>query len=135
MTREYEEHVEHTFDAYCKRVLRNEAYDHFTALAKKWGREVPIEDYTERLYVVDEYFVTYETFTSYGIPVEIQNRSLSRALKSLSREKLDVVLLTCCIGYPDRIVADMVSIARRTVSYRRSVALEELRRRLLDVWI
>lgn len=135
MTKEYEEHIEHTFDAYCKRVLRNEAYDYFTSIARKCEKEVPIEDYMDQLYATDEYFVSYEIFTACGIPIEIQNKTLSKALRSLSKEKRDVVLLTCCIGYPDRVVSEMVSIARRTVSYRRSVALDELRRRLLNVWL
>lgn len=135
MTKEHEEHIEHSFDAYCKRVLRNEAYDYFTATAKKLSREVPLEDYLEHLYVVDQYFVDPVMFSVKGMPIEIKSKTLSRALKALDREKLDIVLLTCCIGYPDRIVAPMYNIARRTVSYRRMSALDELRRRLLDDWI
>ena len=36
----HEEHIQHSFDAFCKKVLRNEARDYQDALARKRNREV-----------------------------------------------------------------------------------------------
>ena len=36
----HEEHIQHTFDAFCKKVLRNEARDYLDELARKRNREV-----------------------------------------------------------------------------------------------
>lgn len=56
----HEEHIQHSFDAFCKKVLRNEARDYQDALARKRNREVyfselPIE-VLEQFAVRDTYF-------------------------------------------------------------------------------
>ena len=40
----HEEHIQHTFDAFCKKVLRNEAQDYLDELARKRNREISFSD-------------------------------------------------------------------------------------------
>ena len=40
----HEEHIQHTFDAFCKKVLRNEARDYLDELARKRNREISFSD-------------------------------------------------------------------------------------------
>ena len=58
--RSHEEHIRHTFDAFCKKVLRNEARDYLDELARRRSREIsfselPVE-VMEQLSVCDDYF-------------------------------------------------------------------------------
>ena len=38
----HEEHIRHTFDAFCKKVLRNEARDYLDEIARKRSREISL---------------------------------------------------------------------------------------------
>lgn len=40
----HEEHIQHTFDAFCKKVLWNEARDYLDELARKRNREISFSD-------------------------------------------------------------------------------------------
>ena len=40
----HEEHIQHTFDAFCKKVLRNEARDYLDELARKRNLEISFSD-------------------------------------------------------------------------------------------
>lgn len=57
----HEEHIQHTFDAFCKKVLRNEARDYLDELARKRNREISFSDLPvevmEQLSTCDIYFV------------------------------------------------------------------------------
>ena len=62
----HEEHIQHSFDAFCKKVLRNEARDYQDALARKRNREVyfselPIE-VLEQFAVRDTYFTDIRAY-------------------------------------------------------------------------
>lgn len=42
--RSHEEHIRHTFDAFCKKVLRNEARDYLDELARRRSREISFSE-------------------------------------------------------------------------------------------
>ena len=62
----HEEHIQHTFDAFCKKVLRNEARDYLDELARKRNREIIFSDLPvevmEQLSTCDIYFVEKQSF-------------------------------------------------------------------------
>lgn len=120
-----EEHIEHTFDSYCKRVIKNAACDYYNGKNKRAAYEVPLDD---RLPTVDSYFQRDYIFHVQGFDVIITNPTLARALQGLMPDKRTIILLTCCLDLPDRIVAPLVQVSRRTVAYKRAQALQELRR-------
>ena len=73
--RSHEEHIRHTFDAFCKKVLRNEARDYLDELARRRSREIsfselPVE-VMEQLSVCDDYFAEDRTFDVLGYIVQI----------------------------------------------------------------
>ena len=77
--RSHEEHIRHTFDAFCKKVLRNEARDYLDELARRRSREIsfselPVE-VMEQLSVCDDYFAEDRTFDVLGYIVQIASRS------------------------------------------------------------
>lgn len=120
-----EEHVEHTFDSYCKRVIKNAACDYYNGRTKRSTYEVPLDD---QVPTMDHYFNIEHVFHVQDFDVIITNPTLARALQRLMPDKRTVVLLTCCLDMPDRTVAPIVQVSRRTVAYKRAQALEELRR-------
>ena len=62
----HEEHIQHSFDAFCKKVLRNEARDYQDALARKRNREIYFSELPaevlEQFAVRDTYFTDNRTF-------------------------------------------------------------------------
>lgn len=128
----YEEHIQHTFDSYCKRVLHNAACDYYSTQNHKTAREVYLEDCFEEAFCEDTYFRTWHVYRIYGYEVLLANQDVVEALNKLATDKRDIVLLTCCLGLPDREVAQLIQMARRTVAYKRIHALQELRGYLSD---
>ena len=68
--RSHEEHIRHTFDVFCKKVLRNEARDYLDELVRRRSREIsfselPVE-VMEQLSVCDDYFAEDRTFDVLG---------------------------------------------------------------------
>ena len=83
----HEEHIQHSFDAFCKKVLRNEARDYQDALARKRNREVyfselPVE-VLEQFAVRDTYFTDSRTFEVIGHSVCIDDETLAEAISAL----------------------------------------------------
>lgn len=80
----------------------------------------------------DTYFTDPHFFAVVDCVIPISNPELGCALSALSEEKREIILLTCCLGLPDRVVAERLSLVRRTVAYKRAKALQELSERLKD---
>ena len=93
--RSHEEHIRHTFDAFCKKVLRNEARDYLDELARRRSREIsfselPVE-VMEQLSVCDDYFAEDRTFDVLGYIVQIASDELAEAITSLPAEKRNIM--------------------------------------------
>lgn len=93
----HEEHIQHTFDAFCKKVLRNEARDHLDELARCRHREVffselPIE-VMEQLAISDTYFTGDKTFGVLDYAVYVDNDDLAEAIAALPAKS---ATLSCC---------------------------------------
>ena len=77
-----EEHIEHTFDSDCKRVIKNAACDYYNGKNKRAAYEVPLDD---RLPTVDSYFQrdyifhvqSFSRRISYKALVYIQSTTIS----------------------------------------------------------
>ena len=93
-----EEHKRHTFDAYCKRLLRNEAIN------------IRIE-YARR-----------------SMAVEVKDAELAGALAALSEERRTIILLSYLLGMTDPEIARQLNLNRSTVQLRRTSILKELRK-------
>lgn len=82
----HEEHIRHTFDAFCKKVLRNEARNYLDELARQRNREISFSDLPvevmEQLSVCDDYFADDRTFDVLGNTVQIASDELAEAISS-----------------------------------------------------
>jgi RNA polymerase sigma factor (sigma-70 family) len=127
----HEEHIQHTFDTFCKKVLRNEARDYLDELARKRNREISFSDLPVevmgQLSVCDIYFVEKRSFGVLDYRVYIDNDELAEAIAALPAQKRDIILLSYFLDMPDNEIAKALNMVRSSVAYRRSATLKLLR--------
>ena len=127
----HEEHIRHTFDAFCKKVLRNEARDYLDELARQRNREISFSDLPvevmEQLSVCDDYFADDRTFDVLGNTVQIASDELAEAIAALPKQKRDIILLSYFLNMPDSEIDKALNMVRSSVAYRRSATLKLLR--------
>lgn len=123
---------EHAFDAYCKRLVKNEAVNIHLEYERQGRREVVFSDLTaaeeRQLQYIDAYAPDRRVFGLLGMEVEIADGDLGRALSALPPDRRAIVLLAYLLDMPDAEIAAHLSLNRSTVQYRRMSALEQLRK-------
>ena len=79
------------FDHYCRKVLRNEAYDCFRKIQRYRKREVYFSELNEeemkKMKVEDEYDLDYQKYQVLGFDVIVKDVLLSEALNLLTEKK------------------------------------------------
>ena len=92
-----EEHKKHTFDTYCKRILKNESSDYHRRLNVLMKHEIPLselpQEILQQLAVWDEYFKDTYRFEAKGFEIFVADGLLAEALKTLPQDRLEIVLL------------------------------------------
>ena len=134
---QYREHIEHTFNAFCKIVLYHAALNAYKKIRRKQQFEVSL-DYLrefdfEPVTTTDEYFVRYDVptaFTVRGKTVVVKSEQLAAALLRLPEKRREVLLLWYYLGYSDEEIVKMCSISRSAVFRRRKIALHLLRKEM-----
>ena len=126
--------VRHQFDSFCRKILREEACDYLRHIAWRSDHEVSLSELSEeqmtKLYVLDEYPSEQFHFHVQGFGVTVRNEKLADALNTLSDEKRDIVLLAYFMDMTDQEIADRLNLVRRTVQYKRTSSLEEMKQRM-----
>ena len=129
-----EESKRHSFDAYCKRLVKNEALDIQREYARQGEHEVTFSELTQRdlqrLRYMDRHSSDLVTFTVLNTTVEIENENLGRALAALSPERRIIILSAYLLDMSDDEIAKRLQLRRSTVQYRRTRILKELRKLL-----
>lgn len=127
-----EEHNQHTFDSYCKRIVKNEAVNIQKAYQRQAEMEVTFSDLTEKernqLQYNDQYAPERRTFPVLGMDVEILDGDLARALAALTPDRRDIVLLAYLLDMTDNGIAQLLQLGRSTVQYQRTSTLGQLRK-------
>ena len=134
---QYREHIEYTFNAFCKIVLYHAALDTYKKIRRKQQFEVSL-DYLcefdfEPVTTTDEYFVKYDVptaFTLCGKTVIVESEQLAAALLRLPEKRREVLFLWYYLGYSDEEIGKMCSISRSAVFRRRKRALHLLRKEM-----
>ena len=134
---QYREHIEHTFNAFCKIVLYHAALGVYKKLRKKQQFEVSL-DYLrefdfEPATATDEYFVKYDVptvFTVLGKTVIVENEHLAAALLCLPEKRREVLFLWYYLGYSDEEIGRLFGVCRSTIFHRRKRALRLLRQEM-----
>lgn len=125
------EHIQHTFDCFCKKVIKNEAINLQKNEQRKKERFVPFSEVGEDVhYVMDEYIVDYDTFEVFGHCVEIKHHDIAMALEKLQELRRSIILLSYFVGLNDREISILLKVSRSRVQYNRAKGLEELAERL-----
>ena len=134
-SKQFMEHIEYVFHAFCKIVLRHEAMNAWRDLKRKEEREISL-DYlmTERYFepsAMDSYFEKQDkptVFLALRKEVIVDNERLATALSRLSQLRREVLLLYYFVGYRDEAIGRLYRRCRSTINHRRNVALKQLRK-------
>ena len=133
---EYREHIERTFNAFCKIVLYHAALNAYKKLKRKQQFEVSL-DYLREFDIepatTDEYFVKYDiptVFSVHGETVIVESETLAVALLRLPEKRREVIFLKYYLGYSDKEIGKMCGICRSAVNRRKNVALSLLRKEM-----
>ena len=136
-SKEYKEHIEYTFAAFCKVVLRNAALSAYRDIGRRRKHEISL-DYlmSERYYnpsVTDNYFeepIQPTVFSIGGKSIEIENQRLAKAFSILSKQRQEVLVLYFFFGYTDKKIGERYGRNRTTANYWKLAALKQLREEL-----
>ena len=83
--------VPYHFDAFCKKVLRNEAVDYLLQMRQQYQREMSFSDlsYSElqSLCYTEEYPSDSFTFTAHGCELRIDNEQVAEVFVELSPDR------------------------------------------------
>lgn len=129
---ELELYHECSFDAFCKKAIRNLAVD-----AKRiyWKKTMTTSDeellatYVKSIMTEDTYALNnYEKiYYVNGLKVVVTNESVGEALKFIMPNKRAVLLLSFFMDYRDSEIARTLRITNSTVAYRKKQALKQLK--------
>ena len=129
---ELEQYHECSFDAFCKKAIRNLAVD-----AKRiyWKKTMTTSDeellatYVKSIMTEDTYALNnYEKiYYVNGLKVVVTNETVGEALKFIMPNKRAVLLLSFFMDYRDSEIARTLRITNSTVSYRKKQALMQLK--------
>ena len=126
--------VRHQFDRFCKKILREEVRDYFRHISWRSDHEASFSELSEeqlsQLYVVDEYPSEQFQFQVHGIGVMVNDEKLAGALAILPDEKRDIILLAYFLDMTDQEIGEAMNLVRRTVQYKRTSALKEMKRNM-----
>jgi RNA polymerase sigma factor (sigma-70 family) len=128
----HEEHIRHSFDSYCKRILKRKVLDIHREIKRRSAREIAFSDMSARelasIAVSDEYFANEFAFDILGESIGVSNFLLAEALSEISENRREIVLMSYFFDMSDREIAEHLNMARRTVAYQRTSTLRELKK-------
>ena len=126
------EHKQHTFDSYCKKVLKCEAWNGYREISRRQKREVPFselpEESMEQRAAWDRYPWEYTPFPVGNDVILIEDDRLADALTTLPKRFRDILLMYWFLELADREIGERLSLSRKTVNNRRQQAYELLRK-------
>lgn len=138
-TEAYREHIEYTFNAYCKIVIRHAAIDEGRQRCKRREKEISLEYLIDEkhypLSTDDEYFSSPEPDTEYpvticGQTVTFCNASLVAAMFRLPEKKREMIYLYFFKEYTQEEIGRHYGRARTTAGYHIRRTLRQLQREM-----
>ena len=136
---EYKEHIEYTFAAFCKIVLRNAAISAYRDFGRKQKHEVSLDylmsETSFEPFVTDNYFEQYvyekpTVFVVKGKEVVVTSKRLADALANLSEQRRTALLMYFFLGYSERKIGNEYGRSRSTANYWKLAALKQLRKEM-----
>lgn len=134
LTSSQKQTIQHQFDCFCKKILREEKVDYQRKLLSQADKEILFSEMTQKqideLSVTDTYPSEKNRFTVKDFEVLIENDLLAEALSSLPESSRDIVLLSYFLEISDTDIAEMLNMVRRTVQYRRTSSLNKMKKHM-----
>lgn len=132
MTQEqFRNYQEQSFDAFCKKVIRNEAINIHKRLAALAEKEVSLSSLSRNELSAfcydDTYHLYQKTYYVRGTPIRVYDPDLGEVLQFLSPQRREVILLYFFLDYSDADIARLLRISSPAVSARKAVALKKLK--------
>lgn len=128
---QFQTYQEQTFDAFCKKVIRNESANAYKELARRAEREVSLSSLSSKemqsLATMDSYHPYCKVFHVHGNTVKVYHPMLGEILQYISPQRREIILLCYFLDYTDTEIGRMLSIDHKSVNYRRDAALKRLK--------
>lgn len=118
--------IQHRFDAYCKKVLKNEAKNIRKRNSRISKNEESFNHSNESKYPHTE-FEDYSIYLLFGLEILVSDQKLSYAIDNLSEIKRQVVLLYYFVGFNDGEIAQILDRSIGGIWYQRTKAIEQLK--------
>ncbi len=124
------EKIEHEFDYFCKRVLKNEARDYYRKINRLNEVSISLLSHAELegLSVLPKVDIYCEKFEVDGIVVTVTDYDLVQCLKQLPDKQRNIILLYYFLEMTDDEIARKLETVRQTVQYRRHASLKLMKR-------
>ncbi len=126
----YKVHIQYTFNAFCKIVIRHAAIDKILKLRRRWEREVSLD------YLMSEKFVQLSEpeqleeylFTACGQTAVLYHAELAAALALLPEQTQEEIFRYYFLRQPQRVIGVHIGRTRSTAGRHIQLALQRLRR-------
>ena len=122
--------VEHQFDSFCKKVLREERRDIIRSMQRRMAKEILFSEMSQQeidaLMTMDKYSSDTNKFVACGFEVDVESDLLAEALSKLPARSREIILLAYFLDMSDVEIAEAMNMVRRTVQYQRSNSLNKL---------
>ena len=136
---EYQEHIQHTHNAFCKIVIRHAAIDMALRLRKQWDKEISLDYLMYEKFVpfstTDDYFKEPEPceeypFTACGQTVVLYDGELAAALSLLPAQAQEGVFQYYFQCRTHKQISAEYGQTRSTAGRHIQLALQQLRREM-----
>ena len=121
-------------DAFCKTVLRNEAINYLSELARRRDRETPLDTLPQaemdKLCTLDEYPSDSFTFSAFGYDLHIRDELVAGAFATLPEQEQQILILHCVAAMADGEIGALMGMSRSAVQRHRTKTLSELRKQI-----
>ena len=132
---QYKEHIEYTFAAFCKVVLRNASMSAYRDIGRWQKREISLDYLMEERYynpsATDNYFAEQTSSMELivcGKRIVIENERLAKVFSGLPKLRQEVLVLYFFFGCTDKKIGERYGKSRTTVNYWKLAALKQLRK-------
>lgn len=132
---QFKEHIEYTFNAFCKTVLHNAAINAYRDMKRKQKREVSLNylmsETSFEPFTMDIYFEQYGKPTVFIVQsheIIIVNERLAITLSRLPEQRRVVLLMYFFLGYSDTKIGNEYGRSRNTANYWKLAALKQLKK-------
>ena len=126
----YKVHIQHSFNAFCKIVIRHAAISKILMLRRKWEREVSLD------YLMSEKFVQFAAweldeeylFTVCEQTTLLSDEALAAAISSLSEQEQEEIFRYYFLRQSQREIGACMGRSRSTAGRHIQLALQRLQR-------